>query len=372
VRTQPRSRCPSEKSDCYVLYDGCHLPAHDAPYLSASGPPRARAQVWARRRAFRRSAPFSCVMDTLRVRQWLTTALEGDSSPMVVASIHASRTDTPLAGDFSRLAYQNHNAYCARWGYRYLALSETMLGRRRCLGNGVACLTPHAKMDLRLLKVPFLRELLSQPAAKLVFWCDYDSVFTNLEVPLHTLAPAKDLGFAGATCGLLNAGHLFVRPTSWTMQLLSVVEQTQGKNRAEKCPGQEGLTDNAAFRFHLGRGNCSIGLLDASSAAGCEQSMASLDPEMQAHVACIPCAASAARQPRASPSRHQLPPPSTRTRAGDPHTPPRVRVAGSGRSTRTLHGLTTAAAIAIGSPATLFCTCPGHVTSMSRTFSLRG
>ena len=131
-------------------------------------------------------------MDTLRVRQWLTTALTGDSSPMVVASIHISRADTRVTGDFSHLAYENHNAYCTRWGYRYLALSEAMLRRR------------NAAMDARLLKVPFLRELLSQPAAKLVFWCDYDSVFTNLEVPLHTLAPEKDLGFAGAACGLLR------------------------------------------------------------------------------------------------------------------------------------------------------------------------
>ena len=215
-------------------------------------------------------------MDTLRVRQWLTTALTGDSSPMVVASIHISRADTRVTGDFSHLAYENHNAYCTRWGYRYLALSEAMLRRR------------NAAMDARLLKVPFLRELLSQPAAKLVFWCDYDSVFTNLEVPLHTLAPEKDLGFAGAACGLLNSGHFYVRPSAWTMQLLSVVEETQGTNRAEKCPGYEGQTDNAALRFYLARGNCSIGLLDASSAVGCEQSMASLDPEMQAHVACIP------------------------------------------------------------------------------------
>ncbi|KAG8461276.1 hypothetical protein KFE25_010463 [Diacronema lutheri] len=234
-----------------------------------------------------------------------------DRRPSYTEPVVATLATAPLDGPpFSPMT--NHARYCLRLGCDYAVRTA-----------GYAA---YGGVYIMWHKILLLRHLLALGYG-LVFWTDYDAVFTDCHTPLRAvlfggLSDAHASGFlaesalpsvvfAGDLSTALNAGALAVRRTDFGDGFLRAAWEEWGSwprcdGRADepRCVrgvsrhlcGQRNLrpSDQGALMRSLAAGlpNCTAALVrPCVSAADCDAVVASLSVESRAHVRCLPQAA---------------------------------------------------------------------------------
>jgi hypothetical protein len=137
-------------------------------------------------------------------------------------------------------------------------------------------------------KVPFVADLLRE-GHKYVYFIDGDSVFTNFTAKLERFAALdKDFVFTGDFSTILNTGHLFLRNSQWTLDMLDAVwAQTEFCN-------SEGWYEQAQWLWWMAKGDCSlvwnttIPRSEWLEGGDCDAYIQRTMPHLSAHVACVP------------------------------------------------------------------------------------
>ncbi len=106
----------------------------------------------------------------------------------------------------------NHAAYAEKHSYKFLFLDDTKL-------RSVGSLAQNPQIDLTWIKVQAIQSALKNH--DFVFWIDADSIFLDMNRSLSDLIDEpRDLVFTGDRNDVCNAGHLLLRNTSFSAELM--------------------------------------------------------------------------------------------------------------------------------------------------------